>query len=186
MQVFGLPGHIIRTGKLASRIAAKSPDNEAAIRRAAVARWRQAMADGLTAEPAAKAVGVPRATLYRWEKRAELRSRRPKRMRAKTWTPALVEAVEALRLDHPMWGRAKIGPLVRREGFVVSNATVGRIIAYLIARRVVERVPSLRRRQGSAARQWRRKHALRLPLGKKPTTSGELVQVDTLSINAAR
>ena len=36
MQVFGLPDHVIRTGKLASRIAAKSPDNEAAIRRAAV------------------------------------------------------------------------------------------------------------------------------------------------------
>ena len=32
MQVFGLPGHIIRTGKLASRIAAKSQNNEAAIR----------------------------------------------------------------------------------------------------------------------------------------------------------
>ncbi|TCT12443.1 hypothetical protein EDC22_102128 [Tepidamorphus gemmatus] len=32
MQVFGLPGDIIRIGKLASRIAAKSPDNEAAIR----------------------------------------------------------------------------------------------------------------------------------------------------------
>jgi hypothetical protein len=50
MQVFGLPGHIIRCGKLASRIAAKSPSNEAAIRGATVARWRLAMADGLTAE----------------------------------------------------------------------------------------------------------------------------------------
>ena len=33
MQVFGLPGHVIRTGKLASRIAAKSVNSEAAIRR---------------------------------------------------------------------------------------------------------------------------------------------------------
>ncbi len=33
MQVFGLPGHIIRTGKLASQIAAKSQNNAAAIRR---------------------------------------------------------------------------------------------------------------------------------------------------------
>ena len=49
---------------------------------------------------------------------------------------------EALRLDHPMWGRAKIGPLVRRAGFVVSDATVGRIIAHLIGRGLVERVPS--------------------------------------------
>lgn len=183
MQVFGLPGDIIRNGKLAARIAAQFPDNEAAIRRATVIRWRQAMADGLTADRAALAVGVPRATLYRWEKRGELRSRRPKRMRAKSWTPALVEAVEALRLDHPMWGRAKIGPLVRREGLVVSNATVGRIIAYLVARGGVERVPTLRRRKGGAARQWRRKHALRLPKGTKPSSPGELVQVDTLSVN---
>jgi putative transposase len=72
---------------------------------------------------------------------------------------------------------------VRREGFVVSDATVGRIITYLVERGVVERVPTLRRRKGSAARQWRRKHALRLPHGKKPTTPGELVQVDTLSVN---
>jgi putative transposase len=183
MQVFGLPGHIIRSGKLASRIAAQSPDNEAAIRRAAVARWRQAMADGLSAERAAKAVGHSRASLYRWQERPELRSRRPKRMRPKTWSPALVEAVEALRLDHPMWGRAKIGPLIRREGFVASNATVGRIIAHLVARGVVEPVPTLRRRKGGAARQWRRKHALRLPHGKKPSIPGELVQVDTLSVN---
>jgi transposase InsO family protein len=183
MQVFGLPGHIIRTGKLASRIAAQSPDNEAAIRRAAVVRWRQAMADGLSSERAAQAVGVPRATLYRWRRRAELRSRRPKRVRAKSWTPALVEAIEALRLDHPMWGRAKIGPLVRREGLIVSDATVGRIIAYLVRRGAVERVPSLRRRKGGAARSWRRKHALRLPKGTKPTAPGELVQIDTLSIN---
>jgi len=28
-----------------------------------------------------------------------------------------------------MWGRAKIGPLVRAEGFAVSDATVGRILA---------------------------------------------------------
>ncbi len=59
MQVFGLPSHIIRAGKLASRLAAKSPNNVAGSRRAAVSRWRQAMADGLSAERATKAVGVP-------------------------------------------------------------------------------------------------------------------------------
>jgi putative transposase len=183
MQVFGLPGHIIRAGKLASRVAAQSINNEAAIRRAAVSRWRRAMGDGLMAERAAQAVGVPRATLYRWEKQPQPRSKRPTRIRAKSWTPALIEAVEALRLDHPMWGKAKLGPLLRREGFAVSDATVGRIIAYLVARGVVERVPALRRRKGAGARHWRRKHAVRLPKGKKPTRPGELVQVDTLAVN---
>jgi hypothetical protein len=62
MQVFGLSGHIIRSGKLASLIAAQSANNEAAIRRAAVCRWRQAIANGLTAEHVAKAVGVPHAS----------------------------------------------------------------------------------------------------------------------------
>jgi putative transposase len=58
-------------------------------------------------------------------RQAEPRSKRPQRMRPKTWTPTLVEAVERLRLDHLMWGRAKIGPILRREGFAVSDATVG-------------------------------------------------------------
>jgi putative transposase len=147
MQVFGLPDHIIRSGKLASRIAAQSPDNEAAIRRAAVARWRQAMADGLSAEQAAKAVGHSRASLYRWEKDAVLRSRRPHRVRSKTWSSALLRAVEALRLDYPMWGKAKLGPLLRAQGFVVSDATVGRILKSLVDRGVVTPVPSLRRRR---------------------------------------
>ena len=83
MQVFGLPGHIIRAGKLASRIAAQSPSNEAAIRRTTLARWRQAMADGLTAERAATALGVPLSTLYRWQKQsvAQCADERPGRPR---------------------------------------------------------------------------------------------------------
>jgi hypothetical protein len=82
-----------------------------------------------------------------------------------------------------MWGKAKLGPLLRRQGFTVCDSTVGRIIAYLVERGVVERVPTLRPRKGAGARQWRRKHALRLPKGTKPTTPGELVQVDTLAVN---
>ena len=62
MQVFGLPRHIIRNGKAASRIAAQPQDSEAAIRRAMVCRWRQAIADGLTPAQAARAVGKSRAT----------------------------------------------------------------------------------------------------------------------------
>lgn len=108
---------------------------------------------------------MPHSTLYRWQERSERRSRRPKRTRPKTWMPALVEAVESLRLDHPMWGKAKLGPPLRRQGFAVSDATVGRIIAHLIARGRVAPVPTLRRRKGRGPRQWRRKHAQRLPRG---------------------
>jgi DNA-binding transcriptional regulator YiaG len=72
MQVIGLPCHVIRNGGAAARLlAAKTPDIEAARRRDAVHRWRGARAAGLSAGQAAKAAGVPRATLYRWEKRPE-------------------------------------------------------------------------------------------------------------------
>lgn len=183
MQVFGLPGHIIRSGKLSSRIAAQSPDNEAAIRREAVARWRRAMADGLSAERAAKAVGHSRASLYRWEKQPQLRSRRPRRVRAKTWTNLLVRAIEALRLDYPMWGKAKLGPLLRARGFAVSDASVGRILKSLVERGVVTAVPRLRRR----THRWsaKRRFAVRLPHDLKPDKPGGLIQIDTLFVNIA-
>src|SRR5579863_1346199 len=114
MQVFGLPGQIIRSGRVASRLlAAQTPNIEAARRRDAVARWLRARADGLDAAQAARAVGVPRSTLYRWEKDATPKSRRPRRIKPKSWTPALRRAVERLRQDFPMWGRAKLGPLLR-------------------------------------------------------------------------
>jgi len=184
MQVRGLPRQIIRNGRAASRLLdAKTPDIEAARRREAVARWRRAIADGLTAGQAAKAVGVARSNLYRWEKQATPKSRRPRRVRAKTWTPELRQAVERLRQDFPMWGRAKLGPLLRAEGFSVSDATVGRIIASLVARGVVEPVPTLRRRP--YARRWtaKRRFARRLPRDLAVSEPGGLVQLDTIFVN---
>jgi len=183
MQVFGLPGYIIRSGNVASRIAAQSPDNEAAIRREAVRRWRQAMANGLTAEQAAKAVGHSRSSLYRWQKQPILRSRRPRRLRPKSWSSALIRAVEALRLDYPMWGKAKLGPLLRAQGFTATDATVGRILKSLVDRGVVTPVPNLRRRRY----RWssKRRFAVRLPRDLKPDKPGGLIQIDTLFVNIA-
>lgn len=186
MQVFGLPGHLIRTAqKMSCLIDAKALDHEAAIRHDTVRRWRQAIRDGLTAEAAAAAVGVPRATLYRWEKQPEPKSRRPLRLRQPSWSPALVEAVEELRLDNPMWGKRKLAVLLAREGFAVSVSTVGRILASLVKRGAITPVPVLRRKPGG--RRFRltnqQRHARRLPKGLRPSLPGQLVQVDTLFIN---
>jgi len=129
MQVFGLPGHLIRTGRAASRlIDAKTPDIAAAVRRDLVARWRGAMAKGLSAEDAAKAVAVPRSTLYRWERRPILRSRRPHSPRRPQWPTQIIQAVEDLRADNPMWGKRKLAWFLRRDGLTVSISTVGRIL----------------------------------------------------------
>src|SRR5579871_2386244 len=186
MQVRGLPRHIIRNGAAASRLLdAKTPDIEAARRRDAVARWRRAMADGLTAEQAARAVGEARSTLYRWEKAPGPGSRRPLRVRQPKWPPALVEAVEAIRADNPMWGKRKITTLLKREGQTVSVSKVGRILRRLMDRGAVVPVPILRRRPGG--RRFRfdasERYAKRLAKGRKAQTPGELVQIDTLFVN---
>ena len=186
MQVFGLPGQINRNGRVASRLVdAKTPAVEAARRRDAVERWRRAIADGLTAEAAARAVGVPRSTLYRWEKAPQPQSRRPHALRKPQWTRELAQAVAAARADNPMWGKRKIAVLMRREGFQTSASTVGRILASLVARGAIVPVPVLRRRP--AARRFRfsarERYARRLPKGRKARSPGELVQIDTLFVN---
>jgi len=186
MQVFGLPAHVIRNGRAASRLLdAKTPQIEAERRRDAVARWRRAMADGLAADQAAGAVGVPRSTLYRWEKEPQPKSRRPHRRRGRQWTSELAQAVEELRNDNPMWGKRKLAVLLRREGFSASTSTVGRILGHLVARGAVVPVPILRRQP--AARRIRlttkERYARRLPRGRKAKSPGELVQIDTLFVN---
>jgi transposase InsO family protein len=95
----------------------------------------------------------------------------------------LAEAVERLRLDFPMWGKAKIGPLVRELGFAVSDSTVGRILSALIGRRVVQAVPDLLRKIGPRGRSKARPYARRKPKEIEFAKPGDVVQIDTLSIS---
>jgi transposase InsO family protein len=185
MQVGGLPAGVYRLAALASRIAAQPGPSEVTLRQDALRRWRQAREQGLTAGQAARAVGVGRATLYRWAERLEPGSRRPHRLRPPGTTPDLRLAVERLRLDHPMWGRAKLGPLLRAQGFATSDATVGRILARLVARGVALPVPALIRERRLNRARPRRPHARRLPKGYRVHRPGDLVQLDTLSIALA-
>ena len=105
--------------------------------------WLAARAGGLPSEAAAAAVGVPLSTLKRWRNDPQSKSRRPLRTRRPTHPPGLAAAVERLRLDHPMWGKAKLTPILRSQGFEVSEARVGRVLSELMARGLVPRVPDL-------------------------------------------
>ncbi len=85
MKVFGLHGAAYRGARPASRLETTRSDHTAAQRRDILARWQIVRRRGLSASDAAEAVGVARATLYRWLKRPEPRSRRPHHRRASTW-----------------------------------------------------------------------------------------------------
>lgn len=186
MQVFGLPGHVTRNGARASRLLdAQTPTIEAERRRDAVLRWRRAMKDGLTADQAAHAVGVPRSTLYRWEAQPAPRSRRPHRMRINGWSRKLRAEVERLRLDFPFWGKDKLGPILRKAGQIVSNATVGRILRNLVERGRVTPVPQLIRKTGRKCAPKARPHAIRKPKDVAFEKPGDVIQIDTLTLNLA-
>jgi putative transposase len=186
MQIRGLHRAIYLGARLASRLEAseRSDDVERRdARRRAVARWQQARRDGLTAERAASAVDVPLSTLYRWQAGEAVKSRRPLNPRKAKRDPKLVLAVERLRQQHPMWGKDKLAPLLRRQGFeTVSVSMVGRILKQLVERGAIQPVPLLRRRSKHAPRRHKRLYATRLPKKMKPQTPGQIVQLDTVHI----
>ena len=91
--------------------------------------------------------------------------------------------MERLRLDFPMWGKAKIGPLVRELGFQTSDSTVGRILRGLIARGRAPAVPDLLRKIGPRSAAKARPHAVRKPKEVEFSQPGDVVQIDTLSIS---
>ena len=178
MQTIGLPRHVTRGAALAARPCAKE-HGDAAHRRDILKRWHRARDNGLSAAAAADAVGVSRATLYRWRKlrdrgRLAPQSRRPHHLRRPAWAPALVKAVREARADYPTWGKAKLTVVLRRQGYRGSRSTIGRILKRLVENGAVSPVPALRRN---------RPHAKRLPKGRKPTTPGEIVQLDILTID---
>lgn len=184
MRVFGLPGAIGRVSKLGYSQLSK----EAQERLRYVSCFRALIEGGKSSSEASKAIGIPKATLYRWEARLEAegvkgmeyRSRKPKRTRKPTWKPELSQAVLVLREEYPRWGKDKLVVLLRREGWQVSTSTVGRILNYLKARHVLKEPPlsyiSARKRRQP------RPYAIRKPKDYAIKDPGDLVEVDTLDI----
>ncbi|BDG16751.1 hypothetical protein TbrSNM41_14850 [Thermus brockianus] len=100
------------------------------------------------------------------------------------WSSDLLIRVEALRKENPTWGRWPIWLTLRKEGFAVSERTVGRILAYLEAHGRVESVAAFlaQARRGKGGRRPRRPYAQRKPKGYEVGHPGDLIQVDTLTV----
>lgn len=150
--------------------------------------WQRLRHQGFSSQAAAEILKLPRATLYRWQRRLqreglqglEDRSRRPERFRRPQWSPELSQAVLELREQFPRWGKEKLVVLLRRSGWHTSPSTVGRILRRLKARGVLREPP----RNGVAThkRPFRRPYAVRKPKGYAVKQPGDLVQLDTLDV----
>lgn len=129
---------------------------------------------------------ISRDTFYRWHNRyqaegvagLEDRSRRPQRVRQRTWSVELVQEVQRLREEYPRWGKEKLARLLPPE-LATSVSTVGRILSYLKFRGLIKEP---RGKAISVRRPRQRPHAIRKPKDYQPQAPGELVQLDTLDI----
>ena len=185
MRVFGLPKAFYQVLRWKGRSASARAEERVRL----VNAWMALRERGASDREACEVLGVSRASLYRWRRRLrqggpkalEDRSRRPRRVRRPKWTVELLLAVKRLREAYPAWGKAKLAVLLRREGWEVSESTVGRILAYLRRRGEVEEAP-VRRAGGRRRRRLKRPWAERLPKGCEVQVPGDLVKVDTLTV----
>ena len=136
MKIFALQKEFYQLSKL--NIKDLSPIAKERLR--LLRAWEAIRLKGINSHEASKIPGIPRSTLYRWEKRLkeegikglEPKSRRPKRTRKKSWSYDLIEAIKELRLMSPSWGKEKIWILLQKLNFNVSLSTCGRSISWLI------------------------------------------------------
>lgn len=168
-----------------------SPNHPAALKRwDALERFERAISNGLSTCEAAKIVGVPKATLYRWKARKSKNleslvplSRRPRRFRKSKIPDTFKQRILELRREHPTWGKRKIAWLLKQEGVSAKESTVGRVICDLIERKSI---PSAKLAAQEAGRRPKpkRPYAVRLKRGQKlhGKDPGDVVQVDHMSV----
>lgn len=173
------------------KVRVSSPDKEALRRFDAVCRFEQAISKGLSSVDAAKVVGVPRSTLYKWQKKKSIKldtlrsqSRRPKRMRKGKDMSALRIRIQELRKEFPRWGKRKITKLLRREGTAISESATGRIISALLKRGAISSAKASDRNHFKNPKP-KRPYAIKLKRGQKliAQNPGDAIQVDHMSVH---
>ena len=173
----------------------KINDNASALARARLKQlelYERLREEGCCEATALAALGWSRATYYRWKRRCceagldglESGSRAPRQRRVCRWTKQQEQQVLHLRQRFPLWGKRKLWRvLVREQGWVLSESTVGRIVAKLVR---LGRVRPVSFYYGQVKPKRRRQfthHAKRWRYGMKAKEPGELMQADHMSIN---
>lgn len=132
--------------------------------------------------------GISSQTFYRWKRRyspekletLEAHSHVAKHLRQPTWSPEMANAVLKLREENPRWGKEKLAPLLREQGYQISTSRVGRILKRLRDRGVLHEPVSNPISARKRAR--KRPYAIRKPKEYQIHNTGDLIQVDTMDV----
>ncbi len=137
---------------------------------------------------------ISRETFYRWRRRYDPRrvesledhrqTRRPKRVRQPQTPPALEARIRALRETYPRWGERKLAVLLKREGWTIAHATVGRVLNRLRVKGQLVEPPLVRAALHKRRRRahLKRRYATRMPWDYRPQQPGDLIQLDMTPI----
>lgn len=104
-----------------------------------VNQWLKLKAEGVSDTTCQEVVGISRATFYRHQrilnnlKKGEVPPhKKPKRLNKPRWTEGDKQRVLALRRQYPTYGKNKLAVILKRDdGLLLSESTVGRILAFL-------------------------------------------------------
>ncbi len=174
MIIYGsiLPG--ARTIAWSSALTDKLTDQ--AKQRLKVLDWHKAY--GKNSSLTARHFGIGRMTLYRWQIRFkkfgilglnEL-SKKPKNVRKPITSWQIVSRVVELRRQYPAWSKHKLSAIVKREGMIVSESTVGRILK---RKNLIDKKISKKRRKSALHPK------ARFPKGLHINCEGQMIQMDT-------
>jgi transposase InsO family protein len=154
-----------------------------------VDQWHYFKQQGVSTKLTQEIVGYSRATYYRAKKvLADLDrgilppSKLPKRRNKPQWGESEKQRVLQIRRANPTYGKAKIGPILRRDhGLTISDSTVGRILKHLMTKGLITRSRSAVRTRKK--RQFNKGHAQPWTFkDHNAIAMGERVQIDHMTV----
>lgn len=148
------------------------------------------LSEGCLEDVAFEVMEISRATYYRWKRKykelgligLERDSTRPINVRKPTWSQEVQDRVYRIRKKYPLWGKEKLAIKYQDEfGTSISVSTLGRVLARLVAKKLVDPV-----RVMYGQREIKRRtfdgHSKRWKYGMKSKKPGELVQIDHMTV----
>lgn len=165
---------------------------DAAERLRKITTYRELRTEGCSEPVVLKAIDWSRATWYRWQARYQAggvkglatQSRRPRRTRPARWSHAQEWAVWRMRKRYPFFGKKRLEVMLARDGLVLSQSTIGRILNKGV--RLGRITPCALCRGRTTARRRRtfaQGHAQRWTSSTKASRPGEWVQIDHMSVS---
>ena len=149
--------------------------------------------EGCSAKTAFEALKIAQSTLYRWKKNYKIfgliglegGSKRPQNLRKPKWKFTDMQKILVLRRKNPLYGKAKITVLLKRDHRIsLPESTVGRIIAYYVKRDQIKPACFYYKKKRIRPRKFN-KHAQRWKYGMKANNPGERFQIDHMTVSVA-